>query len=229
MEDDTNKFRKAPVRLVESSWSMELVQLLGLLDSVWQWEFQVLGQELLDVLSLDVVGLLQFNNLQDVDVSKSSSVSSSQVLVHGLNSTDSGNISVLLVHVVNTGSRLVSDPDTVGLNLGRGGLRDQVNRNDLTGSLLSLVQLLQEVPVSRLGHNGVGSEDSHSEQLWLWDSLRWETTTNNLILVQSRHLKLLVGDKDILALQGLNILASSVTSTSPGSTHSNDVKIFASP
>lgn len=177
------------IRLVESGWSVELVQLLGLLDSVWQWEFQVLGQELLDVLSLDVVSLLQFNNLQDVDVSKSSSVSSSQVLVHGLNGTNSGDVSVFLVHVVDTRSRFVSNPDTEGLNLGWGRLGDSVNGNDLTGSSLDLVQLLQEVPVTRLGNNSVRSKDSHSEQLWLWDSLGRETTTNNLIFVQSRHLK----------------------------------------
>lgn len=180
------------IRLVESSWSVELVQLLGLLDSVWQWEFQVLGQVLLDVLSLDVFSLLQFNNLQDVDVSKSSSVSSSQVLVHGLNGTNSGDVSVFLVHVVDTRSRFVSDPDTEGLNLGWGRFGDSVNRNDLTGSSLDLVQLLQEVPVTRLGNNSVRSKDSHSEQLWLWDSLGRETTTNNLIFVQSRHLERLV-------------------------------------
>lgn len=177
------------IRLVEGGWSVELVQLLGLLDSVWQWEFQVLGQELLDVLSLDVFSLLQFNNLQDVDVSKSSSVSSSQVLVHGFNSTNSGDVSVFLVHVVDTRSGFVSNPNTEGLNLGWGGLGDSVHGNDLTRSSLDLVQLLQEVPVTRLGDNSVRSKDSHSEQLWLWDSLGGETTTNNLIFVQSRHLE----------------------------------------
>lgn len=180
---------KNTIRLVESSWSVELVQLLRLLDSVWQWEFQVLGQELLDVLSLDVFGLLQLNNLQDVDVSKSGSVSSSQVLVHSLDSTNSGDVSVFLVHVVDTRSGFVSDPDTESLNLGWGRFRDGVDGNNLTGSSLDLVQLLQEVPVTRLGNNSVRSEDSHSEQLWFWDSLGWETTTNNLIFVQSRHLK----------------------------------------
>lgn len=145
---------------------------------------------MLDVLSLDVVGLLQLNNLQNVDVSKSGSVSSSQILVHGLNGTDSGDISVFLVHVVDTRSRLVSDPDTEGLDLGWGLLRDGVDGDNLTGSLLGLVQLLQEVPVTRLGNNSVRSKDSHSEQLWLWHVLGRETTADNLILVQSRHLVL---------------------------------------
>lgn len=178
----------APKQLVEGGWGGVLVQLVGLDDSVRQWELQVLGHELLDVLSLDVLGLGQLNNLQDVDVSKSGSVSGSQVLVHGLDGTNSGHISVLLVHVVDTRSGLVSDPDTEGLDLGWGGLRDEVDGDNLTGSLLGLVQLLQEVPVTRLGHHGVWGEDSHSEQLWLWNGLGGETTTNDLILVQSRHL-----------------------------------------
>lgn len=176
-------------QLVEGRWGGVLVQLRGLGDSVRQWELQALGHELLDVLSLNIVGLLQLNNLQDVNVSKSSSVSSSQILVHGLNGTNSGNISVLLVHVVDTRSRLVSDPNTEGLDLGWGSLRDEVDGNNLTGSLLGLVQLLQEVPVTRLGNNSVRSENSHSEQLWLWHGLGRETTTNDLILVQSRHLE----------------------------------------
>lgn len=196
------------IQLVESSWGVEQVQLLRLLDSVWQWEFQVLGQVLLDVLSLDIFSLGQLNDLQDVDVSKSGSVSGGQVLVHGLNSTNSGDVSVLLVHVVDTGSGLVSDPDTEGLHLGWGGLRDDVDGDDLTGSLLRLVQLLQEVPVTRLGNNGVRSENSHSEQLWLWNSLGWETTANNLILVQSRHLYWLVSQAGIKPLGATIIYVS---------------------
>ena len=66
---------------VESGRSLVGEGLGGFLDSVWQWEFQVLGQKLLDVLSLDVSGLFNFSNLQDVDRSKSSSVSGSHVLV----------------------------------------------------------------------------------------------------------------------------------------------------
>lgn len=49
--------------LVESGWSLVSVDLVGFLDSVRQWELQVLGQELLDVLSLDISSLFQFNNL----------------------------------------------------------------------------------------------------------------------------------------------------------------------
>jgi hypothetical protein len=34
---------------------------------VRKWEFEVLGEELLDVWALDVVSLLEFNNLEDLD------------------------------------------------------------------------------------------------------------------------------------------------------------------
>lgn len=166
-----------------------------------QWKLQALGHELLHVLSLDVVLILQLNNLQDVDVSKSGSVSSGQVLVHGFHGTDSGDVSVLLVHVVDTRSGLVSEPDTEGLDLGWSSLRDAADGNDLTGSLLGLVQLLQEVPVTRLGHNGVRSKDSHSEQLWLRDVLGRETTSDDLILVQSRHLDVSTVDAGAVTAQ----------------------------
>lgn len=66
---------------VESGRSLVGESLGGFLDSVRQWEFQVLGQKLLNVLSLDVSSLFNFSNLQDVNRSKSSSVSSSHVLV----------------------------------------------------------------------------------------------------------------------------------------------------
>lgn len=178
-----------PIRLVESSRSVRSKQLGGLLDSVRQWELQVLGQVLLNVLSLDVVGLFQFNNLQDVDVSKSGSVSGSQVLVHGFDGTNSGNVSVFLVHVVDTRSGFVSDPDTEGLDLGWSSFSNDVDGDNFTRSLLDLVQLLQEVPVTRLSHNNVRGKDSHSVQLWFRDRLGGETTTDNLILVQSRHSK----------------------------------------
>lgn len=154
---------------------------------MWQWELQVLGQELLDVLSLDISGLLDLSNLQDVDGSESGSVSSSHVLVQGLNSSDSRDISDLLVHVVGAGSGVVSDPDTKVLDLGWVSLVDLVDRDDFTGSLLDLVQFLQKVPVTGLGDDLVCGEDSHSEQLWFRNGLSWQTTANDLVFSHVYH------------------------------------------
>lgn len=154
---------------------------------MWQWEFEVLGKELLDVLTLNVISLFKLNNLQDVDVSKSGSVSGSKVLVHLLDGSDSGDITVFLVHVVSAGSGLVSDPDTNVLHLGWVWLRDNVKSNNFTRSLLDLVKLLQKVPVTRLSNNIVRSKNSHTVEFWLRDSVGRETTANNLIFVQTGH------------------------------------------
>ena len=174
-------------RLVESGWSLVSKSLGGLLDSVWQWELQVLGQELLDVLSLDVGGLLDLGNLQDVDRSKSSSVSGGHVLVQRLDGTNSGNVSDLLVHVVGTRSGVVSNPDAEVLDGSWVSLVDGVDRHDFTGSLLDLVQSLQEVPVTGLGDDNVWSEDSHSEQLWFRNGFGGQTTADNLVFIQTSH------------------------------------------
>lgn len=154
---------------------------------MWQWELQVLGQELLDVRSLDISGLLDFSNLQDVDRSKSSSVSGGHVLVQSFNGTNSGDISNFFVHVVGTRSGVVSNPDGEVLDLSWVSFVDGVDRDNLTGSLLDLVQFLQEVPVTRLGNNFVRSEDSHSEQLWFRNGFSWQTTANNLVFIQTSH------------------------------------------
>lgn len=57
-----------PERSVEGRWSLSDKQLgaccLG--DTVRKREFEVLSEELLDVWALHVVGLLKFNNLEDL-------------------------------------------------------------------------------------------------------------------------------------------------------------------
>jgi hypothetical protein len=55
-------------RSIESWWSFGGKELLAncLGDAVRKREFEVLGEELLDIWSLDVVGLLEFNNLENL-------------------------------------------------------------------------------------------------------------------------------------------------------------------
>ena len=100
-------------------------------------------QELTDVRPLDVVLLLNLGDSQDlsrarkhqgkllfmctlhlsspasthVDRSKPGSVPGSEVLVKSLDGTNSGKLSELLVHVVGSRSRVVSEPDTKVLDL----------------------------------------------------------------------------------------------------------------
>lgn len=111
-----------------------------------QREGQVLGEELLDVGALDIVGLLELDDAEDlarhivsfspvlgsvpsgawcvfrldstyVDGSETGTVAGGHVLVHSLDGLGPGHLAVLLVHVVGTGARVVSDPDAEVLDL----------------------------------------------------------------------------------------------------------------
>jgi hypothetical protein len=101
---------------------------------VGQRELEVLDEELLDVRSADVVGLLELNDLEDLgsvskmeeDIglerlylngSETRSVTGGHVLVQRIDGGDAGHLTVLLVHVVGTGARVVPDPDTEVLDL----------------------------------------------------------------------------------------------------------------
>jgi len=72
-----------------------------------------------------------------VNRSEPGAVAGSHVLVHGLDGVRPGHFTVLLVHVVGAGARVVSDPDTKVLDLERVLLVDlqtqSVNRG-LSGS-----------------------------------------------------------------------------------------------
>jgi hypothetical protein len=175
------------MRLVEGRRSLGSKDVSALLDSVGQRELEIGGKQLLDVLSLDVLLGLELNDLEDVDRSESRSVSGSHVLVEHLNGVGSRNVSVLLVHVVSAGSGIVSDPDAEVLDLSGGLLGDLVDGNNLTGGLLDLLELGQEVPESRLGDNLVGGENSHSVELLLGSSLGRQLSANNLVFVESTH------------------------------------------
>ena len=62
------------------------------------------------------------------------------------------------------GTGVVAQPDAEVLDLQRLPLLDLLHGHDLARGLLELPQLPQEVPEAGLGHDGVRSEDPHSEQ-----------------------------------------------------------------
>lgn len=103
-------------------------------------ELEALAEQLFDVWAADALGLVNLDDLEDlfadsqhslflfflffswspltyVDGSESGTVTSSHVLVHGLDGIGSGHLSVLLVHVVCAGARVVDNPDTEVLDL----------------------------------------------------------------------------------------------------------------
>jgi len=68
--------------------------------AVREWEFEVAGYQLLDVWSLDVAGVLEFDNFENVNAPESSPMSSCHILVQSLHGIGSAHLSVLLVHIV---------------------------------------------------------------------------------------------------------------------------------
>lgn len=150
-------------------------------------ERKVLADELLDVGSLDILGLLDFDDAEDVDRPESSAVAGSHVLVEGLNGVGSRHLSVLLVHVVGTRSRVVSDPDAEVLDAEGVLLGDLVQADDLTVGLLDLLQLGKEVPEARLGNDLIGSEDSHAVQLGGRVGLGRQMATNDLVFLKTTY------------------------------------------
>jgi len=157
-------------------------------NTMWEREFQILGKELLDVWTTDIGGLLDLNDLEDVDRPEASAVTGGHVLVECVHGFSSRHLTVLLVHVVGAGARVVSNPDTEVLDLLGALLVDLVQRNDLAVRLLDLSQPSEEVPESRLGDDGVGSKDTHPVQLRGRVGLAGQMAPNDLVFLETTHL-----------------------------------------
>jgi len=150
--------------LEESSWTTSSKDLLG--NSLWntmrQWELEIFGDELLEIRTTKGLGLLNLIDLQNVNRSKSSSVSGSHVGIKRIDGRRSAQLAVLLVHVVGAASRIISDPHAKVLDLLRAFLVDLVDRDDLAVGLFHLAELAEEVPESRFGDHVVWCKDSHA-------------------------------------------------------------------
>jgi len=144
-------------------------------------EFEFGGEELLDVWTLDIGGLFNFDDFEDMNRTEARAMSSSHVLVQGNNGISSRHLSVLFVHVVGAGAGIISDPDTEVLDFERALLMDFVQGDDLTISLLDLAEFHQEVPETGLGDHGVGCEYAHAVELGGWVCLRWQVAADDLV------------------------------------------------
>jgi hypothetical protein len=98
-------------------------------------ELEVLGEELLDVRAANAVGFLDLGNAEnlielsatdqqtsrevvtDVNGAETGTVTRGHVLVQRLDRIGSGELTELLVHVVGTGARVVTEPDSEVLDL----------------------------------------------------------------------------------------------------------------
>jgi len=160
-----------------------LVADLG--DTVGEREGEVLGDELLDVGALDVIGLLDLNNAEDVDRPEAGTVAGSHVGVKSLDSGGAGQLTVLLVHVVSAGAGVVADPDAEVLDLQGVLLGDGIDADDLASGLLDLTQAAKEVPEAGLGDNLVRRKDAHAVEAGSRVGLRGQMAPNDLVLLEA--------------------------------------------
>lgn len=148
-------------------------------------EAQVLLGELADVRSLDVLSLLDLDDAEDVDGPEAGTVAGGHVGVEGLDGICSGQLAVLLVHVVCTGTRVVSDPDTEVLDLEGVLLVEHLDADDLTSGLLDLLETTQEVPVSGLSDRLVRGEDGHAVEGGCRVSLGGQVAPDDLVFLKT--------------------------------------------
>lgn len=174
-------------RLVECRRTLECVDRWRLRNTVGQRELEVLLDELAEVVALDVVGLLELHNLQDMNAAKAGAVATGHILVECLDGICARQLTELFIHIVGSGARVVAQPDTEVLHLGRAFFVDLVNRHDLTVGLLNTAQALQEVPEARLRDNDVWCEDAHAVELRLWRRLGGQMAADHLVLVHASH------------------------------------------
>jgi len=100
-------------------------------------------------------------HLDDLDRSSSSPVPSAHVTVALRHPSGGSQVTVFTVHVVGTGARVVSQPDSKVLDGGGPLLVDLLAMDYLADGLLDLLQTIQIVPKPRFGHDAIGGEDAH--------------------------------------------------------------------
>lgn len=181
--------------LEERAGAGSLVQLAVSLgrstgNTVVEAELDVGVDVLLNVNTLNLGGRNN-SSIDDPDGALAGTVAGSKISIHLVNSTVEGNVTVLLVHVVGTRTRVVTDLDTVVLNMNSLLLEDLVNSKNLTNGRLGLVKHGKEVPETRHGNRLVSSKELHAEDLGVGVLGSRLVATNDLVQVVDKrgHLK----------------------------------------
>ncbi len=130
------------------------------LGTVRQWELDLGVMELLDVWTSALLGWYCLH-LHDLDTRSPCSVTGTHVTVALCDSTSSGQITVLSVHVVRSTPWVVSKPDAEILDLCWLGLIDLPTGDNFPFGLLDFLQFLDEVPKAGLGGHMVWCKDAH--------------------------------------------------------------------
>ena len=118
---------------------------LLLLDSGWQRKADLRVVHLLDDGAAGLAGGDGLD-LDDLDGVRSCPVPRAHVAVAGGDGRAHGEVAVLTVHVVGTGTRVVPQPDAKVLDFQGLLLHDFFHTDNLAGSFLELPQLTQKVP-----------------------------------------------------------------------------------
>ena len=159
--------------------------LEGTSNAMRNGEFNLGIDELLNVRTTNL-GSFDFSNTDDLDGTETGTMTGSHVHVEGLNGFNTAHGTELLVHVVGTGTGIVTQPNTEILNLHGLLFGDRSAADNFTGGTLNLLELAQKVEETRFGNDFVGSEDAHLVELRSGILLGRKFTTDNLIL---EHLK----------------------------------------
>ena len=122
------------------------------------------------------------SSADDLDRPRTTTVTSSHLVIKLRHGSSELQVTVLAVHVVGSGARVVTEPDSVVLD-GAGVLLDKLDAvKNLTSGLLHLTELTHEVPELGLGSHRVGGEDNHTVGLGVGVLLSGSLTADHLVL-----------------------------------------------
>ena len=145
------------------------------------------GEPDLGLCELSTVGPLKLTSTNgsgtdDLDGTRTTTVTSSHLVVKLRHGSGELQVTVLAVHVVGSGTRVVTEPDSVVLD-STGVLLDKLDAvKNLTSGLLHLTELTHEVPELGLGSDRVGGEDNHTVSLGVGVLVSSSLTADNLVL-----------------------------------------------
>ena len=94
----------------------------------------------------------------DLDRAISGSVTASHIIIQSVNGITDVGISVFAVHIVNTASGAILQPETIVLHVSGILLGNLIDIKDLSSGLFHLSHLMHEVPKSGTGENFIAGK-----------------------------------------------------------------------
>jgi len=154
-------------------------------DPMRERELEARDEQLLDVGPADVLRLLDLNHTENMDGSEPRTMPGSHILIVALDGIRARELTVLLVHVVCTRARVITDPNTEVLDLQRLLFMNNVDADDFTIGFFDLLQLPEEVPEPRLRDDLIRRKDAHTIDFRSRLGLRRQMTPDDLIFLKA--------------------------------------------